>query len=93
MRRKHIGSGFDNFLSKEGLLSDATITANKRVIAFQIEREMKRRKLSKSAMAHKMKTSRSSLDRLLDPQNSSVTLQTLQRAASVLGKKLVINLI
>lgn len=92
MKNKHIGSDFDEFLSKEGLLSDVTATAIKRVIAYQIAQEMKRRRLSKATMAKKMKTSRSALDRLLDPANSSVTLQTLERAASVLGKQLVVKL-
>ncbi|MDO9351924.1 MAG: Fis family transcriptional regulator, partial [Deltaproteobacteria bacterium] len=67
-------------------------TAIKRVIAYQIEMEMKRAKLTKSAMAEKMRTSRSALDRLLDPANASITLQTLERAALALGKNLKIKL-
>ncbi len=92
MNQKHVGSDFDDFLREEGLLSDATATALKRVISFQIAQEMKKRKLTKAAMAKQMKTSRSALDRLLDPSNSSVTLLTLERAASVLGKRLVVKL-
>ncbi len=92
MNKRHLGSDFDDFLREEGMLSDATATAIKRVLAFQIAQEMKRRKLTKAAMAKQMKTSRSALDRLLDPENASVTLLTLERAASALGKKLVVKL-
>jgi DNA-binding Xre family transcriptional regulator len=88
MNKKHVGSKFDDFLREEQLLDAIETTAVKRVIAFQIEREMKRRKLTKSEMASRMKTSRAALERLLDPTNTSVTLATLERAASALGKKL-----
>lgn len=88
MNKKHVGSKFDDFLREEQLLDAIETTAVKRVIAFQIEREMKRRKLTKSEMASRMKTSRAALERLLDPANTSVTLATLERAASALGKKL-----
>jgi antitoxin HicB len=91
-KNKHLGSGFDDFLKEEGILSEAQTVAVKRVIAFQLAQEMKRHKLSKSALAVKMKTSRAALDRLLDPGNSSVTLQTLERAAHALGKRLVVEL-
>ena len=91
-KHKHIGSRFDDFLKEERILSEAQTVAVKRVIAYQLAQEMKRHKMSKSAMALKMKTSRASLDRLLDPGNSSVTLQTLERAARALGKTLVIEL-
>lgn len=92
MNQKHIGGDFDEFLSEEKLLELSESTAAKRVIAFQIAQEMKRRKLSKSEMASRMKTSRPALERLLDPSNPSVTLSTLERAASALGKKLKIEL-
>jgi DNA-binding Xre family transcriptional regulator len=88
MNKKYIGSNFDDFLRKEQLLHTVEATAVKRVIAFQIEREMKRRKLSKTEMASRMKTSRAGLERLLDPANRSVTLSTLERAATALGKRL-----
>lgn len=68
------------------------LTATKRLIAFQIAKEMKRRRLTKSAMASLMKTSRPAVERLLDPTNPSVTLSTLERAASALGKKLKVEL-
>ena len=88
----HIGSSFDDFLQEEGLLAEAEATAVKRVIAYQIEREMAERSLSKSALAGMMQTSRSSLDRLLDPENASVTLLTLESVAHALGKKLKVQL-
>ena len=92
MKNKHLGSGFDDFLEEDGLRAETEATAIKRVIAYQIEMEMKRAKLTKSAMAEKMRTSRSALDRLLDPANASITLQTLERAALALGKNLKIKL-
>ena len=93
MANKHIGSDFDDFLREEGILAEVEATAMKRVIAFQIDQEMKRRNMTKTEMATKMKTSRASLNRLLDPDNSSVTLQTLERAALAVDKKLKIELV
>jgi antitoxin HicB len=92
MKKQHIGSKFDDFLREKQLLDVAQATAVKRVIAFQIAQEMKRRKLTKSEMASRMKTSRAALERLLDPGNRSVTISTLERAASALGKKLKVEL-
>ena len=92
MKNKHLGSSFDNYLKEEGLRVDTEAVAIKRVIAYQIEMEMKRTKLSKSALAERMHTSRSALDRLLDPSNVSVTLQTLERVALALGKNLKIEM-
>ena len=92
MNKKHIGSSFDDFLREEDLLDVAEATATKRVIAFQIAQEMERRGLTKSEMASRMKTSRPALERLLDPSNPSVTLSTLERAASAVGKKLKVEL-
>jgi DNA-binding Xre family transcriptional regulator len=92
MNKKRIGSNFDEFLRDEQLLDDVEATAIKRMIAFQIAQEMKRRKLTKMEMASRMKTSRAALERLLDPTNPSVTLSTLKRAASALGKKLRVEL-
>jgi len=91
MNNKFIGSNFDDFLEEEGLLAEVEATAIKRVIAFQISELMKEHNLSKAAMARRMQTSRSSIERLLDPKNESVTLHTLERAALVLGKRLQIN--
>ena len=91
MTNKHMGSNFDEFLSLEGLLVEAEATAAKRVIAFQIQQEMARQRLSKSSLARIMQTSRASLDRLLDPRNTSVTLLTLENAATALGKRLTVQ--
>lgn len=92
MKKEHIGSDFDEYLRDERLLEDAEATAAKRVIAFQISQEMERCKLTKSEMAHRMRTSRPALDRLLDPTNPSVTLSTLERAATAVGKHLKVEL-
>jgi antitoxin HicB len=92
MKKKHIGSDFDDFLREEHLLETSEAAAAKRVIAFQIAQEMRRHKLTKSEMASRMKTSRPALERLLDPANSSVTLSTLERAASAVGRKLKVEL-
>ncbi len=91
MKRKHVGSNFDDFLKEDDIYGEAQATAIKRVLAWQIEEEMKRKSLSKSELAMRMKTSRAALDRLLDPSNKSVTLATLERAANALGKKLVVE--
>ncbi len=93
MKHKNVGSSFDDFLIDEGLLADAEAAAIKTVIAFQVETLMKERKISKTSMAKQMNTSRSSLDRLLDPTNTSITLQTLERAAHVIGKRLKIEFV
>ena len=92
MKNKYIGSNFDEFLQEEGLLAETEAVAIKRVIAYQIKREMAERHISKSALARMMRTSRSSLDRLLDPENPSVTLLTLESVAFALGKRLKVQL-
>ena len=92
MTGKHIGTDFDDFLRDEGILDDAEAVAAKRVIAFQIAREMENADISQSELARRMNTSRSAVERLLDPTNPSVTLQTLERAASAVGKRLKIQL-
>jgi DNA-binding Xre family transcriptional regulator len=93
MNEKHLGSDFDDFLAEEGLLAQVEAVAVKRVIAFQIRLYMQEEKLSKTAMAQRMKTSRAALERLLDPENQSVTLQTLEKAADALGKRLQIAIV
>ena len=92
MAKMNIGSNFDDFLEEEGLLEEATAVAIKRYIAFQLTEKMSGEHLSKAEMARRMETSRSALDRLLDPENPSVTLQTLQSAAQALGGRLQIKL-
>jgi antitoxin HicB len=92
MGKRHIGSSFDEFLEQEGLLQDAQAVAIKRVIAYQLAELMKEQALSKVELARRMRTSRAALDRLLDPENASVTLQTLQSAATAVGGKITIAL-
>jgi antitoxin HicB len=92
MGKKNLGSSFDAFLEEEGLLEDVTATAVKRFIAFQLAEKMSADNLSKSEMARRMETSRSALDRLLDPSNPAVTLQTLQSAVQALGGRLKVEL-
>jgi antitoxin HicB len=92
VNKKHVGSNLDDFLRDEGLLDDAEAVATKRVIAYQIAQEMERAQISQSELARRMKTSRSAVERLLDPTNPSVTLVTLERAASAVGKRLKVQL-
>ena len=90
-QNRHLGADFDDFLKEEGLLADVEAVAIKRVIAFQVRKFMDEEGISKSEMARRMRTSRASVDRLLDPENNAVTLQTLERAAEALGKRLRIE--
>lgn len=87
-----IGSKFSDFLAEHGIDEEVTATAIKQVIAFQLNQAMEKEGLSKTTMAERMKTSRQQLDRLLDPENESVTLQTLQRAAQAVGRRLKVEL-
>ena len=91
--KKHIGSLFDDFLKEEGIYEEVQSTAIKRVLAWQLEQAMKKRKITKIEMARRMETSRAQLDRLLDPENESVTLATLTRAAAVVGRKVRLELV
>ncbi len=92
MAKKNIGSSFDDFLKDEGILEETTAVAVKRYIAYQLSKKMSEKELNKSQMAKLMGTSRSALDRLLDPDNTSVTLQTLQSAVQALGGRLNVEL-
>ena len=93
MNEKHLGSSLDEFLAEEGLLADAEAVAWKRVLAFQIAKLMEEQSLSKAEMARRMKTSRAAVDRLLDPENESATLVTLQKAALAVGRRLQVALV
>lgn len=92
MNERHIGSSLDEFLEQEGLLEDASAMAAKRVIAHQIRQCMIERCIGPSELARRMGTSRSTVDRLLDTDNPSVTLLTLGRAAAAVGKRLDVSL-
>ena len=88
-----VGSSFDDFLEDEGILDVVTELAVKRVLACQLVAEMKARKITKTALARRMQTSRSQVDRLLDPEHEGVTLGTIIKAARVVGRRLELQLV
>src|SRR5579862_8610199 len=90
-RTDHSGSSFDSFLEEEGIREEVEAVATKRVLAWQLKQAMQQQQKTKQAMAKQLHTSRSQLDRLLDPQNVSVTLDTIIRAARELGKSVIIR--
>ncbi len=92
MSRKHMGSSIDEFLKEEGIFEEAQAQAIKEVVAWQLAEAMKERKISKSRMAVLLKTSRTQVDRLLDPKND-ITLMSLQRAAAMVGRRVSVELI
>lgn len=91
-KKKHLGSSFDEFLESEELLTEANAVAVKRVLAWKLQEAMEKNGLTKSEMADRMHTSRSALSRFLDPENISITLATMEKAAKAIGKKLEITL-
>lgn len=93
VKNPHLGSNFDDFLMEQGMLETATATAVKRVIAWQIEEEMKTLQFTKTVLAKKMHTSRAALNRLLDSEDTSLTLTTLASAAAALGKQIKFELV
>jgi len=95
MARKnpHIGSSFESWLDEEGIRGDVSAAAIKAVIARQLSDEMKEKKITKRRMAELMKTSRAQVDRLLDPDNGSATIESLQRAARIVGRELRMQLV
>jgi len=92
-KNKHMGSGIDDFLAEEGVFEPFQARAIKEVIAWQLEQAMKERKLSKRKLAELMHTSRTQVDRVLDPNDGNVTIETLQRAAAIVGRKVHVGLI
>ncbi len=88
----HFGSSFDDWLKEQGIYEEVTAHAIKRVLAWQIEQAMKAQKISKAEMARRMHTSRTQLERLLDPSNDKVQLDTVQRAATAVGRTLKFEL-
>lgn len=93
MKKKNIGTTFDSFLQEEGTYEEVTATAVKRVLARQVSEQMSQQSLTKTAMAKRMHTSRAALDRLLDPENNAVTLSTLFKAATAVGRQLHLDLV
>ena len=90
--KKNTGSTFDSWLREEGIYEEVSENAIKRVIARQVESAMSEKGITKSYMARRMNTSRASLDRLLDPENGSITLGTLHKAAFAVGRKIRLEL-
>ena len=94
MKKKgRIGSSFDDLLKEEGIYEEVTARAIKRVIARQLDALMQDQGITKSELAKRMQTSRAQLDRLLDPENESITLATLTRAAQAVGRQLRMELV
>jgi predicted XRE-type DNA-binding protein len=91
-RNKHTGSSLDDFLKEEGIFEEAQAQAIKEVVAWQLDEAMKKRKISKNKMATLLKTSRTQVDRLLNPK-SDITLGSLQRAAAIVGRRVSIELV
>jgi antitoxin HicB len=89
----HLGSSFESWLAETGIREEATAAAIKSVIARQLAAEMKKKKITKQRMAQLMKTSRAQVDRLLDPDNGSATIESLQRAARIVGRELRMQLV
>jgi predicted XRE-type DNA-binding protein len=92
MSKKHMGSSIDDFLKKQGIFEESQAQAIKEVVAWQLAEAMKKQKISKSKLATLLKTSRTQIDRLLDPKND-ITLMSLQRAAAMVGRRVSIELI
>lgn len=93
MKNPHIGSTFESFLQEEGMQEEIDLLAQKRVLAWQIEQAMEESGITKVELAARMKTSRTQVDRLLDPDNNKVQLDTLQRAAKAVGRTLKVELV
>jgi antitoxin HicB len=92
-KNPHIGSSFESWLDEAGIREDVTLAAIKAVLARQLADEMKKKRLTKKRMAELMKTSRAQLDRLLDPENGNTTIESLQRAAKIVGRELRMELV
>lgn len=93
MKRKNVGTAFDTWLDEEGIRQEVTAGAIKRVLARQVAAAMAQERLTRTAMARRMQTSRSALNRLLDAENTSVTLATLQKAATAIGRQVRVELV
>lgn len=92
-KNKHRGESFDSFLKQQGVLEEVHTEATKRVLAWQIQTAMDEQRISKSEMARRMKTSRTQLQRLLDPANDKLQIDTIEKAAAILGRKLILELV
>jgi antitoxin HicB len=88
MKKKYLGSRFEYFLEDEGILEECRASAIKFKLAHELEKAMSQQKISKAEMAKRLKTSRTGIDRLLDPENTSITLNTMAKVAHLLGKRI-----
>jgi predicted XRE-type DNA-binding protein len=88
MKQKHLGSRFEDFLDEAGILEECRASAIKFKLSRELERAMNQQKITKAEMARRLKTSRTGIDRLLDPQNTSITLNTMAKVAHILGKRI-----
>ena len=93
LKKEHIGSSVEDFLEEEGILEESTAKAIKAVIAWQLAEQMKHKRMSKKRLAELMRTSRAQIDRILDPDKGNVTIETLQRAAALLGRRVRVELV
>jgi DNA-binding Xre family transcriptional regulator len=93
MKNNFAGSTFDDFLEEEGIKEEVANGAIKKIIAFQMQKTLKKEKLTKTELAQRLETSRAAVDRLLDPYNDSITLLTLKKAASIMGRKIKLELV
>lgn len=91
-RNPHIGSSLDDFLKEEGVFEELEVQAIKEVVAWQLEEAMKKKQVSKARLAKLLRTSRTQVNRLLDPQ-SDITLSSLQRAAALVGRQVKLELV
>ena len=88
MKKKHLGSNFEDFLAEEGILEECRAAAIKFKLAHELQKSMDKKRISKAEIAKRLKTSRSGVDRLLDPENTSITLNTMAKVAHLLGKRI-----
>jgi predicted XRE-type DNA-binding protein len=92
-KKKHVGTSLEDFLEEEGILEETTAKAVKEIIAWQLAERLKAKRMSKKRLAELMKTSRAQVDRILDPEKGNVTIETLQRAAAMVGRKVRLELV
>jgi len=93
LNKKHVGSSLESLLEEDGILESATTKAVKRVVAWQLAEEMKARRMTKKRLAELMRTSRAQIDRILDPEKGNITIESLQRAAAFLGRRVRLELV
>jgi predicted XRE-type DNA-binding protein len=93
LNKKHVGSSLESLLEEDGILESATTKAVKRVVAWQLAEEMKARRMTKKRLAELMRTSRAQVDRILDPEKGNITIESLQRAAAFLGRRVRLELV